>query len=100
LGLRVPIRPFFLITGGFLYLMAIVFAGRGVFELQEGGFIPLTPLAGAPRVPVLGLFPAVETLLAQGVLVAALLFALVVTWRRGRAGSVPEAQLASGGGSA
>ena len=55
--------------------MAIVFAGRGVFELQESGLIGLTPVAGVPRIPVLGLFPSVETLIAQGVLVAALLLA-------------------------
>jgi len=97
LGLRMPIRPFFLLTGGFLYLMAIVFAGRGVFELQESGLIGLTPVAGVPRIPVLGLFPSVETLIAQGVLVAALLIAVVVSWRRSRTDRVPDAQLASGG---
>jgi FTR1 family protein len=100
LGVRVPIRPFFLLTGGFLYLMAIVFAGRGVCELQEAGVVGLTPVAGAPRIPVLGVFPSVETLLAQGILVAALLVGLVVTWRRHRVEAVPEAQLASGGGPA
>ncbi len=97
LGLRIPIRPFFLLTGAFLYLMAIVFAGRGVFELQESGLIGLTPVVGVPRIPVLGVFPSVETLVAQGVLVAALLLALLVTWRRGRAERMPDAQLASGG---
>ena len=100
LGLRVPIRPFFLLTGAFLYLMAIVFAGRGVFELQESGLIGLTPVAGLPRIPVLGLFPSVETLIAQGVLVGALLIALIVSWRRSRMEQVPDAQLASGGGRA
>jgi high-affinity iron transporter len=100
LGLRVPIRPFFLLTGGFLYLMAIVFAGRGVFELQEAGVIGLTPVNGVPRIPVLGVFPSVETLLAQGVLVGALLAGLVVAWRRHRTEAMPEGQLASGGGPA
>jgi high-affinity iron transporter len=100
LGLRMPIRPFFLLTGAFLYLMAIVFAGRGVFELQESGLLGLTPVGGVPRIPVLGLFPSVETLVAQGVLVGALLVAIVVTWRRSRTERVPEAQLASGGGCA
>ena len=34
-GLRVPMGAFFVGTGAFLYAMAIVFAGRGVAELQE-----------------------------------------------------------------
>jgi len=97
LGLRVPMRPFFLLTGAFLYLMAIVFAGRGVFELQDAGIIGLTPIAGAPRVPVLGLFPTVQTLAAQGVLVAALVLAAIVSMRRSRTGQSLDPRLASGG---
>jgi len=97
LGVRVPMRPFFLLTGAFLYLMAIVFAGRGVFELQDAGLIGLTPVAGAPRIPVLGLFPTVQTLLAQAVLVAALAFAGIVSLRRSRAAQSLDPRLASGG---
>jgi len=97
LGLRVPIRPFFLLTGAFLYAMSIVFAGRGVFELQEAGFIGLTPVAGVPRIPVLGVFPTVETLLAQGVLVGALLVAVIVSWRRSRSERLLRTELASDG---
>ncbi len=44
-GMRLPIRPFFLATGGFLTAMAITFAGRGVHELQEAGLVGLTRLA-------------------------------------------------------
>ncbi|HXJ34790.1 MAG TPA: FTR1 family protein [Candidatus Eisenbacteria bacterium] len=81
-GLRVPMGTFFLATGGFLYAMAIVFAGRGIAELQEAGLVPLTPVAWAPRVEVLGIFPTVESLVAQGVFVVLLAYAVVVTLRR------------------
>ncbi|HKA27951.1 MAG TPA: c-type cytochrome [Candidatus Binatia bacterium] len=101
LGLRVPLGPFFLVTGGFLYAMAIVFAGRGVFELQDAGVIGVTPVPFVPRVPVLGIFPTLESLAAQGVLVAALVVAGVVTWRRRlHPPEGLEAQLVSGGGRA
>jgi high-affinity iron transporter len=101
LGLRVPIGPFFLVTGAFLYAMAIVFAGRGIFELQDAGLVGVTPVRMVPRIPVLGVFPTLQTLVAQGVLVAALLFAGVVTWRRRfRPPQGLEAGLASGGGRA
>ena len=41
-GLRLPLKPFFGVTSAFLYYMAFVFAGKGVAELQEGGFIATT----------------------------------------------------------
>ena len=48
-GIRLPLKPFFAVTSAFLYYMAFVFAGSGVAELQEGGFVPMTPVAvGAP----------------------------------------------------
>jgi high-affinity iron transporter len=79
-GVRLPLKPFFAVTSAFLYYMALVFAGAGIAELQEGGFVPLTPVAGVPRVPAIGLHPTVETLTAQGVLVVLALVALVWTF--------------------
>ncbi len=79
-GVRMPLKPFFAVTSAFLYYMAFTFAGSGVAELQEGGFVSMTPVAGAPRIPALGLHPTVETLTAQGVLVALALLALVWTF--------------------
>ena len=97
-GLRLPLKPFFGVTSGFLYYMAFVFAGKAVAELQEGGMIPTTIVVGAPRVPALGIYPTVESLLAQGVLVALLILALAWTFlieprRRHRAGSPPPEPL-------
>lgn len=75
-GVRLPLRPLFAATGGFLYYMAFVFAGKGVAELQEGGMIGTTVVPWAPRLPALGIYPTVETLLAQGVLAALAVAAL------------------------
>ena len=79
-GIRLPLKPFFAVTSAFLYYMAFVFAGSGIAELQEGGFVPMTPVAGVPRLPALGLHPTVETLAAQGVLVALAILALAWTF--------------------
>jgi len=76
-GVRLPLKPFFAVTGLFLYYMAFLFAGRGIAELQEGGIVPTTVLPWAPRIPALGIYPTVESLIAQGVLAALLLGALV-----------------------
>jgi high-affinity iron transporter len=77
-GVRIPLRPFFAVTSALLYWMAFVFAGKGIKELQEGGAMTRTPIAGFPHVDIIGIYPTVETLLAQLVLVGLLLFAL---WR-------------------
>jgi high-affinity iron transporter len=94
-GLRLPLKPFFGVTSAFLYYMAFVFGGKGVAELQEGGYLQTTIVEGAPRVPALGIYPTLESLLVQGILLGLLLAALVWTFliepkrRRNRA-SPPE----------
>jgi high-affinity iron transporter len=79
-GLRLPLKPFFGFTSAFLYYMAFVFAGKGIADMQEGGLISTTIVPGAPRLPAIGIYPTVESLLAQGILVALLVFALVWTF--------------------
>jgi high-affinity iron transporter len=75
-GVRIPMRPFFTVTSVLLYYMAFVFIGKGIRELQEGNVIGITVLPGMPSVPSMGIFPSMETLVAQGVLL--LLFAFMV----------------------
>src|SRR5439155_921678 len=75
LGLRVAMKPFFAVTGVMLYYMAFVFAGKGIAELQEARIIPLTVIESAPRIPVLGIYPTLESLLVQGLLLALALVA-------------------------
>jgi high-affinity iron transporter len=75
-GVRIPIRPFFAVTGALLYLLAIKFAGAGVRELQEAGLLGATPVAIPESTFLrdwLAVYPLLEPLLAQAVLVLALL---------------------------
>lgn len=76
-GVRIPLKPFFAVTGMLLTVMAVSFAGQGVAELQAAGWIPATPFGHLPPVPALGVFPTVQTLAAQFLLAAAFLAALV-----------------------
>lgn len=48
---RLPLKPFFMFTGSFMYLMAFVFAGKGVLEARWGGklFQP-TLINGFPEI--------------------------------------------------
>ncbi len=81
---RLPLKPFFMFTGGFMYLMAFVFAGKGVLELVEGKLFQPTLVGGIPEIGWLGVYPYVETLIPQAILLIAALVALWIMRRRGR----------------
>ena len=89
-AVRLPLGLFFGATAVLLYALAVSFAGTGILELQEARWVSSTPLAGMPTVPWLGLYPTVESLAAQGLLLA-LLVPAVGLWaaRRRAARSVP-----------
>ena len=90
LGLHVAMKPFFAVTGLMLYYMAFVFAGKGIAELQGVAAIPLTVIEGAPRIPVFGIYPTLESLLAQGVLLVLAVVAAVWALRPRAASSAPS----------
>ena len=93
LGLRVAMKPFFAVTGAMLYYMAFVFAGKGIAELQESQAVPTTVIEHAPRIPVLGIYPTLESLLVQGLLLVLALVALGWAMRAKRASGGAEGDL-------
>jgi high-affinity iron transporter len=76
----IPIGPVFRATSILLYGLAVVFAGQGIASFQESGVVGATFVSHVPTVAMLGLYPTVQTLAAQGILlllaVAALIFPL------------------------
>ncbi|MEJ7809905.1 MAG: FTR1 family protein [Gemmatimonadaceae bacterium] len=88
-GVRIPLRPFFAATSVMLYYMAFVFMGKGIRELQEADVLPITTLAGLPHIEAMGIYPTVETLLAQLLLVALFVLAIVKTFWPKRSVTLP-----------
>ncbi|MDR2398401.1 MAG: FTR1 family iron permease [Spirochaetaceae bacterium] len=84
LSIRLPLKPFFLGTSVLLFLMSITFTGSGIKELQEGNVIGVTPVAGMGSVDLLGIYPTVETLVPQGILLALTVVSFVLQIRRNR----------------
>ncbi len=78
LGLKVPLKYFFGATGTLLYIVAFVFAGNGIKELQAAGWVPTTPLNFPLQAPLLGIHPTVESLAAQGIMLGA--FIITSIW--------------------
>ncbi len=81
LGVRLPVRPFFLGTSVLVYYLAFKFLGSGIHALQVVGLVRATPADTLPDIGVLGMFPTWETTAVQLALLAAA--ALVLMLRRG-----------------
>ncbi|MBI5960673.1 MAG: FTR1 family protein, partial [Chloroflexi bacterium] len=79
-----PIKRFFTATTVLLLLLAFNFTGSGIRELQEAGTISTTLLSSVPEnlilMEILGVFPTLETVLAQGLFVT--LIAVTFTYSR------------------
>ena len=78
---RLPITQFFSWSSILIAILAVVLAGKGVAGLQEAGLLSITPFAGAPRSDLLGLYPTVQTLLAQALAALVLLLGFLVNRR-------------------
>jgi high-affinity iron transporter len=87
---KIPMRIFFRTTSILLYAMAIVFVGQGVASLQEASVVPATFVNYAPTIPMLGLFPTVQTLLAQAALLLLAIAAVFVPRNTARQVRVSE----------
>ncbi|MBV9175050.1 MAG: FTR1 family iron permease [Chloroflexi bacterium] len=89
-GMRLPLRPFFMASSLLIYYLGFKFVGTGVHALQIAGILPATP-APVPTSDFLGVYPTWETLLPQVLLV---LLAAGVVWmsvRRPRPARVASA---------
>ncbi|ANX05035.1 cytochrome c/FTR1 family iron permease [Immundisolibacter cernigliae] len=83
LSTRLPLGLFFGVSAFLMYVLAIVFVGKGIVALQEAGTLPISSVA-FPRVDLLGIYPTVQSLAAQAVLIigAALHYGLSLRQRR------------------
>jgi high-affinity iron transporter len=77
---KLPIAKFFAYSSALIAVLAVVLAGKGVAALQEAGLLAITPIAAAPRIDILGLYPTLEGLAAQAATLLILL--LGFAWNR------------------
>lgn len=97
LSKRLPLRWFFTVTGVVMLLLAFNFTGSGVREMQEAGWVNVTWLPWMPEsvwlMELFGIYPTLETTLAQLGFLALTAATLALSWQRGRraAGTVSRA---------
>ncbi|MDR1212238.1 MAG: FTR1 family iron permease [Spirochaetaceae bacterium] len=82
LSIRIPLKPFFLGTSILLFIMSISFTGSGIKELQEGSVVSVTLLPVNFTVDILGIYPTLETLIPQILLLILTVVTFVIQIRR------------------
>jgi high-affinity iron transporter len=84
-SLKLPLQAFFKYTGMMLFGLAVIFAGKGVFELQAAAVLKTTSLAFPwPTVPDLGLYPNLQVFLIQAIMVVGAIASVFVIKSEGR----------------
>ncbi len=76
-SVRLPLRQFFAVTGGLMFILAIIFAGKGIAALQEAGVLISSPV-NFFRFDLLGIYPNMQGLLVQ----LALIILAVFLWNK------------------
>jgi high-affinity iron transporter len=97
LGVKLKPGPLLTGLGLLLCLLAVALAGKGVRALQEAGTIGIEPL-GRLRFEWLGVYPTLQTLAAQAVVLVA--FGALTAWALLRNRGATEAATASSAASA
>ncbi|AFQ59680.1 iron transporter [Bacillus subtilis subsp. subtilis] len=77
LGMRIPLKPFFLLSMAVVLYMCVKFLGTGVHSLQLAGILPSDAESWLPSVSVLGIYPSVYSTIPQMLILLFLLIALV-----------------------
>jgi len=80
LGLKLPIRPFFMVSSIIVFYLCLKFTGMGIHGLQMAGIIPSTTASIIPHIDLIALYPSWQSALPQIILVISAL--CVILWKR------------------
>lgn len=83
-SLRLPLRPFFVVTSVLMAALVVIFAGGGVHSLIEADALPATYLPSVHTNEWIGLYPYAQTLIAQGIALVAVAVLFAVGLRKER----------------
>lgn len=89
-GLRIPLKPFFTAISALMSFMAISFLGAGIKELIEGDVIALVSPEWLHWIPtndfldVLGIYPTLQTLVPQLILLVIMVVLFVIQSRKNK----------------
>jgi len=87
---RIPFGKFFFATTILLYGLAVVFIGQGIASFQESEWISATFVEHVPTIPMLGLYPTVQSIAAQLALVGFAAVSMIIPRGSGRAAKAAQ----------
>lgn len=76
IGLRIPMKPFFLVSSLLVFYLGLKFTGMGINGLQLAGVLPATSSDSLPTISAFAVYPTWQGVIPQVVLVA---MAILVT---------------------
>ena len=91
LSIKIPLKPFFVATSALMFVMSISFLGAGIKELIEGDVIVMASPTWLQWIPnnqvldVLGIYPIVQTLLPQLILLVVSVIIFICTTKKNNA---------------
>ncbi|MFS8137904.1 MAG: FTR1 family protein [Thermomonas sp.] len=85
---RLPLATFFSASSLLIAVLAVVLTGKGIAALQEAGWVAVSVLQ-LPRIELLGIYPTVQSLLAQACVLSVLILGFAWNLRRDRGMAKP-----------
>lgn len=77
-GLRIPMRPFFMVSSLLVFYLGLKFTGMGINGLQLAGLLPATSSDSLPSIAWLAMYPTWEGFIPQLILIIVALGMIVI----------------------
>jgi high-affinity iron transporter len=84
LGVRIPMRPFFLVSSILVFYLALKFTGMGINGLQLSGLLPATSSEALPTISWLAVYPTWESIIPQMILIIAAVAMVVMNHNKSK----------------
>jgi high-affinity iron transporter len=81
IGLKIPMRPFFLVSSILMFYLCFKFTGMGIHGLQLAGLLPVTQ-APIPTIDFFALYSTWESIIPQTILLVIAVIAAIINKRK------------------
>jgi len=81
---KIPVRQLFRYSAWVIILLAVILVGKGIHAIQEAGWLSVTGFPISLKIDWLGVYPTIETLIAQMALLGILLLLYFISNYRNR----------------
>lgn len=85
IGLKIPMRPFFMVSSLLVFYLGFKFTGMGIHGLQLAGVLPATIVGFLPHIDALALYPNWQSTVPQMLLLLLAVWLVVMRRRQDRA---------------